>query len=157
MVKKLKKIGFGLLIAGAVAFYGFPLITFFVGKAFDVPLNQPVQNIRSIELLDTSKDQPEVLLILEGSEMDRFLEDFLSLRAGRYVNDPPTHYGILTVKVCYQDGAADYTGSDLNEYYLVTGEEDAAGWYYMGRDEMIRLFQRYVDWEKLPDRDLRLN
>lgn len=157
MKKKLKKIGLGLLIAGAVVFYGFPLVTCFAGKVFDVPLNQPAQNIHSIELLDTSRDQPEVLKVLEGSELDGFLEEFLELKAGRHVNDPPTRYGILTVKICYQDGAVDYIGSDLNEYYLATGEEKAAGWYYMGREEMIRLFQRYVDRGLLPDRDQRLD
>lgn len=157
MRKKLKKIGLGLLIAGAVVFYGFPLVTFFAGKAFDVPLNQKAENIRSIHLLDTSREQPEVLAVLEGAEMEGFLEDFLALKAGRYVNDPPTRYGILTVKICYQDGAADYIGSDLNEYYLASGEEAGAGWYYLGRGEMVRLFQQYVDREKLPDQNLRLD
>lgn len=156
-MKKIKKIGLAILITLAVLIYGFPLVTLLAGKAFDVPVHQPVENIQSIELLDTSRDRTAVLKVLSKGETETFLNDFLSLKAGRYVNDPPTRYGILTVKIYYQDGAVDFIGSDMNAYFLASGEEKGAGWYYLGREEMIELFENYVDRSILPDADMRLD
>lgn len=157
MKKKIKKAGLTVLIALAVVVYGFPLVTLFSGKAFKMPLHQSVENILSIELLDTSRRPEAVLKVLNETETEEFLDTFLSMKAGKYVNDPPVKYGILTVKIRYQDGAVDYIGSDMNAYFLSSGEEDGAGWYYVGREEMIGLFKQYVDEALLPAPDAVLD
>lgn len=149
-MKNAKKFGLAVLIIMAVLFYGFPLVTALAGKAFDIPVHQPVENIISIELLDTSRSEYVVLKVLDDTEISDFMDTFMSMKAGRYVNDPPTEYGILTVKICYADGAADYIGCDLNQYFLPSGEEKGAGWYYVGEEEMIDLFAQYVDENLLP-------
>ena len=150
-MKKLKKIGLSVLIVLAVVFYGFPLATALAGKAFPVPVHQRIEDIHCVQLLDTSQDPVTVLKFLTEPELEPFLDQLLSIKAGRYVNDPPTHYGILTVMICYQDGSVDYIGSDLCGYYLADGREADAGWYYIGREEMIGLFSWYVPKDMLPD------
>ena len=148
---KRKKIGLRVLIILAVAFYGLPLVTALAGKAFSVPVHQRIEDIHCVQLLDTSQDPVAVLKVLTEPEVEPFLDQLLSMKAGRYVNDPPNHYGILTVMICYQDGSVDYIGSDLCAYYLSDGSEAGTGWYYMGREEMIGFFSQYVPKDMLPD------
>ena len=156
-MKKLKQAGFKIAIVLAVIIYGFPLVTCFAGKSFKIPMHQAAENISSIELLDTSIKPATVLKILDETETDDFLTVFCSLRAGKYINDPPVKYGILTVKITYQDGATDFIGSDMNAYFLATGETHGTGWYYIGREEMLDLFEKYVDPALLPKSDTRLD
>ena len=157
MKKSVKKAGLVLLVVLAVFVYGFPLVTMLMGKQFKIPVHQPAEKIRCIELIDTSGQSEAVLKVLHGNEAKAFLDAFLSLKAGKYVNDPPTKFGILTVKIYYQDGAVDFIGSDMNAYFLPSGEEAGAGWYYVGRKEMLGLFELYVDRNLLPNPDAVLD
>ena len=142
-----------VLILGAICFYGYPLFIAFAGQIFPVPVHQSVEEIQYIELLDASRREPKVLKTFEGTEIDGFMEQLLAMKAGRYVNDPPTEHGPLTVKICYTDGASDYIGSDICQYMTASGVEKSRGWYYIGRDAMKKLFLKYVDAGVLPDFD----
>ena len=142
-----------VLILAAVCFYGYPLFVAFAGQIFPVPLHQDREEIQTIELLDATQQEPKVLLRLEGVEMDGFMDRLLEMKVGRYVNDPPTEHGPLTVKINYADGAVDYIGSDICQYITAAGVEESRGWYYTGRRAMKALFLEYVDAGLLPDLD----
>ena len=139
------------LIIAAVSFYGYPLFVALAGQVFPIPLHQNMEQIRSIVLLDSSGYEPKELKTIEGKEIDSFMEQLLKLKAGQYVNDPPTEHGPLTVKICYADGAVDYIGSDICQYITASGSEKSRGWYYIGRDSMKKFFLKYVDAGALPD------
>jgi len=151
MKKKLKRIGITLLILAAVCFYGYPLFVAFAGQIFPIPVHQDVEEIQCIELLDASLTEPRVLKSFEGADIDEFMKRLLDMKAGQYVNDPPTEHGPLTVKIYYADGAVDYIGSDLCQYLSASGVEKGRGWYYIGRNAMKELFLEYVDAGVLPD------
>ena len=151
MKEKVKKVGFRVLIVMAVLFYGTPLVIALSGQIFSVPIHQEMENIQQIKLLDTSGRDEIVLMTLDDSEISSFMEQLLSMKAGQYVNDPPTALGPLTVRILYADGAADYIGSDICRYYDASGVETGRGWYYIGREELYELFCIYVDPKLLPD------
>ena len=153
MMQKLKKTLLAVLIFAAVIFYGYPLFVAFAGEIFPVPVHQEISEIRRVSLLDMSGYAPRVLKTFEDEEIVGFMERLMTVKAGRYVNDPPTEHGPLTVNIYYLDGAIDYIGSDICQYKTASGEEMSRGWYYIGRDQMIELFQEYVDPGILPDLD----
>lgn len=153
MKSKLKKTLLAGLIFAAILFYGYPLYVAFAGEIFPVPVHQEISEIRRVSLLDMSGYAPRVLKTFEDEEIVGFMKRLLILKAGRYVNDPPTEHGPLTVNIYYSDGAIDYIGSDICQYKNAAGEEMSRGWYYIGRDQMTELFQEYVDPGILPDLD----
>ena len=142
-----------VLILAAICFYGYPLFVAFAGQIFPVPVHQGTEEIQTIELLDASRQEPKVLLRLEGAEIYDFMDRLLEMKVGRYVNDPPTEHGPLTVKINYADGAIDYIGSDICQYITAAGLDKSRGWYYTGRSAMKALFLDYVDAGLLPDFD----
>lgn len=141
------------LILAAVCFYGYPLVVAFSGQVFPVPVHQNIEEIQKVRLLDSSQHTPEELRSFDGEEINGFMERLLAMKAGQYVNDPPTELGPLTVKIDYKDGAVDYIGSDLCQYMTASGVEKSRGWYYIGREAMEDLFLKYVDAGDLPDLD----
>lgn len=153
MKEKAKRIGLIILINLAILFYGIPLLTAFAGKIFPIPVHQNAEYIQKIELLDTNSREFAVLRSLEGPQIAAFMQQLTSIKAGRYVNDPPTELGPLTVKIVYYDGAEDYIGSDICQYYDDSGSEKSRGWYYVGREELYELFCSYVDSKLLPDQN----
>ena len=151
MKHKLKKVLIAALILAAVCFYGYPLFVAFAGEIFPIPVHQEVNEIRRISLLDLSGYAPKVLKTFEDGEIDGFMERLLAMKAGQYVNDPPTEHGPLSVNIYYSDGAIDYIGSDICQYITASGVEKSRGWYYIGRDQMRELFLKYVDAGILPE------
>ena len=151
MKPKLKKALMAVLIFAAVCFYGYPLFVALAGEIFPVPVHQEISEIRRVSLLDMSGYAPRVLKAFEDDEIAGFMERLMTMKSGRYFNDPPTEHGPLTVNIYYSDGAIDYIGSDICQYITASGEEMSRGWYYIGRDQMIELFQEYVDPGILPD------
>lgn len=134
----------------AVLLVGF--IIFQANLKYGPPLHQPSNQIAKIELLDTHAHDMVLLYELEGSEFDSFVQKLESIKFQRYVNDPQTYYGIVAVKITYQNGWHDILGTHFNKYCTPEGINTASdGWYYCSDNEFfIALFCQYVDPATIP-------
>lgn len=120
-------------------------MTVLVGAAFPVPLHQPAENVRKIEIFDTSLKTEKLLYTLDETEIPAFMDQLQELKAGKFVNDPILEYGIVAVRITYADGYADTLGPEHCDYLSPSGEDKARGWYYMDEDLFLELIARYVD------------
>lgn len=115
-------------------------------KTYSACVNQPIENVASIELLDTKDDEETVLYTLSDSEYASFWSQFKQISFSKYYNDPPTQYGILAVKITYSDGCVDIIGTDINCYYNAAGKGMRTGWYCAVNDgDFVSLFEQYID------------
>jgi len=148
-MRKIIKIGCCILAALIVLppaiFFGYPLMVAMSGHVFAPPVHQEVANIESIEILDTSLRQEDVLYTLEDSQIQPFMDVLLGMKSARYVNDPPDRYGDYAVRITYLDGSIDTIGTLICAYHSPDGRDESYGWYYVDRDKLMDLIDDYVD------------
>ena len=115
-------------------------------------VNQPFENVFSIELLDTHDNKNEVMYVLTDAEFEGFWSEFMTIKFHRFFNDPPTEYGILAVKITYLDGYYDIIGPDVNWYFNPSGKGAKTKVYYaLNEDDFVYLFLKYVGEAQLPE------
>ena len=141
-------------IAGILLVLGALGIAFLVGSFFlnlfgilsyAPPMNQSVENVVCVDLVDCSRKGSKVLVSLTDEEMELFLDEFASLKAKRYANDPPEPYGDIMIALHYADGSIDRIGDDMNDYRDANGNElPAGGWYWFPEGTLDILFQKYT-------------
>jgi len=117
-----------------------------VPKIYPPCLTQPLENVKSIELLDTKDYQETVLYTLTDEEYAPFWSKLLQIPFGRCFNDPPTWHGILAVRIIYSDGCIDILGTDINSSYDAAGKPMRTGWFYLqDEDDFVALFSQYIE------------
>ena len=123
---------------------------------YKASINQPIENITSIELLDsTDFSNPVVLYTLTEDELQPFLEEFLEIPF--LANGPPpgTRYGPLAVRLRYEDGYGDIIGIYANWYISPEDEIMSKSYWYhaQNKSDFYDLFSKYVDSDLLPSLD----
>lgn len=147
-------------VFGAVLLLVFLFLCFFVfllvlsSQKYTPPLHQQQNEIVRIELLDTHTYSEESLYVLQDSEIQDFLVQLHSIKFKRYINDPAHHYGVIAVKIVYQNGYYDILGLAINSYRTPDGKNIATdGWYYISNQkDLVNLFSQYIDVSLLPDK-----
>ena len=136
---------FCIFLAGALIFFGKPILDLFGISSYSPPLNQEASQVVRAELMDCSDPRnPRSLLILENGEKDQFLTDFLKTKAKRYVFDPPGNPGEKAVFLYYENGCVDCFGVQINEYRSSEGKNlPTKGWYYFPEEAIEELFAKY--------------
>jgi len=115
-------------------------------------VSQTLENVVSIELLDTDNYEENVLYTLTENEFADFWIQFTNLEFTRLINDPPTYFGKLAVKITYADGGSDIFGIRINDCKDAKGNSIRTGWYSLINDEdYISLFSQYIDPSLLPE------
>lgn len=127
-------------------------------------LTQPLANVSSIELLDTSQysiystelfdipDNSDIILYKVPSEdFNSFWQQFVLIEFAKVSNDPSTDFGSLSVKITYNDGSIDIIGASINFSRSATGNRIKTGWYCIRNyNDYLELFSQYVDDNLLP-------
>ena len=140
----LKRIGLVILLLAMIVFFGRWLLDLFGVIKYEPPMSQDRDQIVCVELLDSSGVEFIVIKTIENEELAVFLEDFFLIEAGRYANDPATRYGDYAIKIYYVDGGYDILG-EIVDFYSSDGERlPVGGWYYIPKDEMQVIIDKYV-------------
>ena len=111
-------------------------------KEYPPCANQPLENVVSIEFLENQ----EFVCTLPESELEAFWADFMAIKFHRFINDPPTEYGELAVKITYADGYYDIIGQNVNWYFAPTGKGVKTKVYYaVNKEDFVTLFADYLE------------
>ena len=115
-------------------------------KVYSACINHPIEEIASVELLDTQYASEKSLYTLSEDEIPLFIERLLEIEFYKCFSDPPTELGILAIKITYNDGFYDIIGTDINGYYDANGNPMSAGWFSVAdKTDFIALFSYYID------------
>lgn len=92
----------------------------------------------------------DLLLTLEDSEINGFMEDIYELPTERCGTPPPYGYGEYIAKVTYENGDIEMFGSK-NIVYIPSGERSyGVGEYFFEATTFEKLFSQYIDISTLP-------
>lgn len=143
-------------------FYAFILVLILLlcgcePESVQYPLRQPSESIQTIELLKDMRDISDidkpvdfsVLYSVPEAEIMDFIEAFSELRCAKSFGDCPTEFGVLAIRITYDNGDVEIVGTDNNGYFTAT--KSKYGTYYFDKEEFYNFFARYVDESTLPD------
>lgn len=122
-------------------------------QVYYAQVNQPLENIVSIELLDSQDDNELIVLYtLQETEHQTFLNEFMSFHFQANGTPPSTSYGPLAVQIHYKDGYSDIIGLNSNWYLDASGNKVGGHYWYslIDVDDYYTLFAQYVDVTVLP-------
>ncbi|MBQ8830567.1 MAG: hypothetical protein IJ017_03100 [Oscillospiraceae bacterium] len=128
-------------------------------STYPPPVSQPFENVISIELLDMHEYDPNIeetteiiLYTISEDELNLFWSRFMSMKFRGYINDPARQYGILAVRITYNDGCIDIFGADMSSFTNSDGTQNSTV-HADDRDDLRNLFAQYVDENELPPSD----
>ena len=120
------------------------------------PVSQSLENVVSIELLNTQKhnykdpDSIKLLYTLSEYEFEAFWNEFMTIHYSCLFNDPPTNFGIITVRITYQDGCVDMIGTTVCRFIDAEGNDSGMPRTVDDREALRSLFAKYVDISLIP-------
>ena len=133
-----------LVVIGGVFFFGIPLLSSFGIITYEMPLNQPVENVVAVRLLDTSEDELSVLDELETSEIINFYTDLCRIRVHATAFDRVRGYGERSIQICYRDGSYEILGEVRIHAFSASGEFLPKNHpYFMPSDDLSQLIDKY--------------
>lgn len=120
-------------------------------KAYSACINHPIDEIASVELLNTQNASETILYTLAEEEISLFMDRLLEIKFYKCFNDPPTKFGILAIRITYNDGFYDIIGTEINGYYDASGNPLSAGWFSaVDKSDFVTLFSYYCNTEGVP-------
>ncbi len=128
-----------------------PLTSCSFSKTYPPCVNQPIENVATIELLDTHDENFSVLYTLTDEEIPTFCQQLMEIEFGKIFSTPPATYGDLSIRIMYNDGHSDIIGTRKNRYETPDGVEVGTGLYFARNpNDFITLFSQYIDPSLLP-------
>lgn len=119
-------------------------------KSYELPLTQETSQLTKIELSEHTSGKRVVLYEVNTTEFFPFMEKLDTVSCYRYVNDPATDNGYLSIYLYYKNGDIDILGTGICATTSDSGS--GKGWYYLDAGETWDLFSNYIPVVQLPSK-----
>lgn len=140
---------FVLLVTFPLWFFGGIILFFIVmGRPTEYAFGQSKEQIKAVEIVEITGGGVSTSRIceVEPEEWSVFWKGMEQVECRKYVNDPPTNFGKVGVRITYKDDSYEiltdeicgYAGADRNFYVDFN-------WYYFDQEQFYSFLSKYAE------------